>query len=43
MTEPSPLPTSDDLWDELLHSEISKQFLDKLIQLADQELKQQTR
>jgi hypothetical protein len=40
MTNQSTSPSDDDIWDELLHSEASQQFLDKLIQQAKEELNQ---
>ncbi|MDN4065633.1 MULTISPECIES: hypothetical protein [Ralstonia solanacearum species complex] len=42
MTEQSPLPTDEDIWEELLHSEASKQFLDKLIKKVQEFVEQQT-
>lgn len=42
MTEQSPLPTDEDIWDELLHSEASKRFLEEQIKKAEKLLKQQS-
>jgi hypothetical protein len=42
MTEQSPLPTDEDIWEELLHSEASKQFLDRLVIEAQELVKQQS-
>ncbi|WP_272945658.1 hypothetical protein [Paraburkholderia mimosarum] len=39
MTDQSPLPTDEDIWDELLHSEASKRFLEKQINKAEELLK----
>jgi hypothetical protein len=39
----SPLQCDEDIWDELFHSEASKQFLDRLIEQAKEELQQQTK
>ena len=36
----SPLQSDEDIWDELLNSESSKQFLDMLIEQAKEELQQ---
>jgi hypothetical protein len=41
MTEQSPLSNDEAIWDELLNSELSKQFLDRLIEQAKEEIQQQ--
>ena len=41
MTDKSPLPTGEEIWDELLNSEDSKKFLDKQIQEAEKLLEQE--
>lgn len=43
MTNQSPLSPDEVLWDELLHSEASKKFLDRLIEQAQEELQQDRR
>lgn len=37
----SPLLSDEDIWDEFLNSEVSKNFLDGLIEQAKEELQQQ--
>ena len=41
MTDQSPLPTDEEIWDELLNSEDSKRFLDKQIKEAEKLLDQE--
>lgn len=41
MTDQSPLPTDEEIWDELLNSEASKRFLDKQIKEAEKLLDQE--
>ena len=41
MTNKSPLSNDENIWDELLNSEPSKQLLDKLIEQAKEEIKEQ--
>jgi hypothetical protein len=40
MTDQSPLPSSEDIWDELLNSEASNKFLDEQVKKAGELLKQ---
>jgi hypothetical protein len=35
MTDQSPLPTDEDIWDNLLNSEASKRFLDEQVKKAE--------
>ena len=41
MTDQSPLPTGEDIWDELLNSEASKRFLDEQVRKAEELLNQE--
>lgn len=41
MTDQSPLPTDEEIWDELLNSEDSKKFLEKEIKEAEKLLDQE--
>ena len=41
MTDQSPLPTDEELWDELLNSEASKRLLDEQVKKAEELLKQE--
>ncbi len=41
MTDQSPLPSSEDIWDELLNSEASKRFLDEQVEKAEALLDQE--
>lgn len=41
MTDQSPLPTDEEIWDELLNSEDSKKFLDEQIKEAEKLLEQE--
>lgn len=41
MTDQSPLPADEEIWDELLNSEASKKFLDEQVKKAEELLKQE--
>lgn len=41
MTDQSPLPTDEEIWDELLSSEESKKFLGRQIKEAEKLLEQE--
>ena len=41
MTDQSPLPTDEEIWDELLNSEASKRLLDEQVKKAEELLKQE--